>query len=138
MSKEAENLMSNQNKKLFFAELEQFLSRYQDVVSRGDRAGFSAMYHPSATVAFPSGDELTSVNYKIFAEDVAKTVELGDVVQEKTKNLRIELAGNIALMRVDFELQIGEDNFEGTDFYTLAQLGTEWRITQKLYEMRKV
>ena len=96
------------------------------------------MYHPSATVAFPSGDELTSVNYKIFAEDVAKTVELGDVVQEKTKNLRIELAGNIALMRVDFELQIGEDNFEGTDFYTLAKLGTEWRITQKLYEMRKV
>ncbi len=130
--------MSNQNDSLIFLELEQFLSRYQDVVSRGDVVGFSAMYHPSATVAFPSGDDLSSVNYKIFAEDVAKTIELGDVVQEKIKNLRIELAGKIAFMRVDFELQIGEDNFDGTDFYTLAKLGTEWRITQKLYEMQKI
>jgi len=130
--------MSKENDYLATSDLERFLSRYQDIVSQGDKAGLSAMYHSSATVAFPSGNDLTSVNYRVFAEDVAKTVELGHVVQETTKNLRIELSGNIAFMRVDFELQIGEDNFEGTDFYTLAKLGTEWRITQKLYEMHQV
>lgn len=130
--------MPKDDDELVRSELERFLIRYQDVVSRGDRAGFCAMYHPTATVAYPSGDDLISVHFEIFAEEVAKTVELGDVVKEKTQNLKIEIAGNIALMRVDFSLQIGEDNFMGTDFYTLTKLGTEWRITQKLYEMQKV
>lgn len=130
--------MSKHDDELVSAELEQFLVRYQDVVSRGDRAGFSAMYHPAATVSYPNGDDLVSVHFKVFAEEVANTVELGDVVQEKTLNLKIEIAGNVALLRVDFSLQIGGDHFRGVDFYTLAKLGTEWRITQKLYEMQQV
>ena len=79
-----------------------------------------------------------NIHFKVFADEVAKTVELGDVVQEKTLHLKIEIAGNVALLRVDFSLQIGGDHFRGTDFYTLAKLGTEWRITQKLYEMQQV
>jgi hypothetical protein len=130
--------MSKHDDELVSAELKEFLTRYQDVVSRGDRAGFSAMYHPAATVAYVNGDGLVTVNFKVFADEVAKTVESGNVVREETLNLKIEIAGNVALLRVDFALQIGRDHFKGTDFYTLARLKSEWRITQKLYEMQQV
>jgi hypothetical protein len=39
---------------------------------------------------------------------------------------------------VDFTLRLGDDVFEGTDFMTLARVGSRWVITHKLYDMHAV
>jgi hypothetical protein len=62
----------------------------------------------------------------------------GQVVDETTRRLSVEVAGPVASVRVDFHLQLADLHYEGTDFYALAQFGDAWRITQKLYAMAPV
>ena len=62
-------------------------------------------------------------------------VAAGDVVDETTRALTVDRAGPVAVLRVDFDLRLGADRFEGTDYYTVALLDGAWRITQKLYAM---
>ena len=81
---------------------------------------------------------MVSVTCRAFADEVAEMVEAGQVVEERTRHLEVLVAGNVAVLRVDFHLQLGDEHFEGTDFYTLARLGDSWRITQKVYDMAQV
>lgn len=119
-------------------ELREMLAEYQDIVRRGDRNGFTRMFHPTATVSYPEGGQLVTVSAADFGREVADMVAAGEVVDEVTRHLEIVTAGEVAVMRVDFHLQLASDHYEGTDLYTLARLGGRWQITQKLYEMKAV
>jgi len=115
-----------------------FVSEYQDIVRRGDLAGFGRAYHPSAVVSFPENGVLQTTTAADFAREVADLVEQGVVVEETTRALDVTVAGDVAVIRVDFHLQIGDEHFDGTDFYSMARLGGAWVITQKLYDMAPV
>jgi len=115
-----------------------FVGDYQDVVRRGDLAGFQQAYHPSAVVSFPENGVLQTTTATAFAREVADLVEQGVVVEETTRALEVAVAGDVAVIRVDFHLQIGDEHFEGTDFYSMARLDGTWVITQKLYDMAPV
>lgn len=119
-------------------ELTALLAEYQDVVRRGDRAGFARIYHPTATVSYPDGDQLVTSTAAAFAAEVADMVEAGHVVEERTRGLEVLVAGSVAVMRVEFDLQLADDHFRGTDFYTAVHLGDRWWITHKAYDMASI
>ena len=111
------------------------LAEYQDVVRRGDRAGFARLYHPSATISYPEGDQLVTSTAAEFAAEVAGMVEAGQVVDERTRTLELSVTGSLANLRVGFDLQLADEHFQGTDFYTLIRLDDRWCITHKVYVM---
>jgi putative lumazine-binding protein len=114
------------------------LARYQLAVATGDRQRFASVFHPDATVAYPDQDTnvLVTVEGSAFPNEVADMITAGTTVKEETLRLRIDVAGSVATARVDFRLQMAEDSYVGTDFFTLAKLGDSWLITQKLYDMK--
>ncbi len=114
------------------------LARYQLAVATGDRQRFASVFHPDATVSYPDQDTnvLVTVAGSAFANEVADMITAGTTVKEETERLHIDVAGSVAIARVDFLLQIAGDFYVGTDLFTLAKLGDSWLITQKLYDMK--
>jgi hypothetical protein len=114
------------------------LACYQLAVATGDRHRFASVFHPDATVSYPDRDTnlLVTVDGGAFANEVADMVAAGTTVKEETLELRIDIAGSVAIARVDFHLQMAGDSYLGTDLFTLAKLGDSWLITQKLYDMK--
>ncbi len=118
-------------------EIADLLASYQRAVQSGDWDRLAGVFHPDATVCYPDRDTglLVSVAAAVFAEETAALVAAGTTVKETTRAQRIDIAGSVSTVRVDFGLQIGDDHYLGTDFFSLAKLGDRWRITQKLYDM---
>ena len=116
-------------------ELETLVHEYQAALRAGDEATLLRLFHPTAFISYPNGMELARTTAANFVAEVVAMVVGGQVVDETTRRLSVEVAGSVASVRVDFHLQLGDDHYEGTDFYALAELGDGWRITQKLYAM---
>ncbi len=114
------------------------LARYQLAVATGDPQRFASVFHPNATVSYADQDTnvLVTVGGSAFANEVADMVRAGTTVKEETLELRIDVAGSVAIARVDFRLQMAGDSYVGTDLFTLAKLGDSWLMTQKLYDMK--
>ena len=113
------------------------LTAYQRAVREGDAAGFGRTFHQSALVSFPDSatGALSTMTAEEFAADCVQLVADGTTVVETPRSTRIDVAGDVASARVDFHLQIGDESFAGTDFYSLARVGGRWVVTQKLYDM---
>ena len=116
------------------------LAAYQGAVRTGNRKSLEDVFHPDATVCYPDPDtgNLVTSTAEAFAEEVAALVAGGELVDETTRSCRIDVAGSVAVARVDFLLQIAEAHYEGTDFFSLARAANTWQITQKLYAMKPV
>lgn len=121
-------------------EIRSVIGTYQEAGRLGSRTLYRQAFHPSASISFPSDQDegLVSQSLDAFAEEVAAMVEGGAVVQERARAMSVHLAGNVAAVRVDFTLRLGNDFFEGTDFMSLARVGGRWVITHKLYDMHPV
>jgi hypothetical protein len=117
------------------AVLRTLVSDYQEALRLGDEGTLAALFHPSAVVSYPEDDHLVSVPAEEFVAEVKAMIDAGQVVDETTRAFAVDVAGPVAVVRVDFHLQLADQHFEGTDFYTAACLAGSWRITQKLYAM---
>jgi hypothetical protein len=115
------------------------LAEYRLAVRGGNQGQLAEIFHPTATVSYPeeSTGLLMTTSATDFAEEVACLVRSGQVVNEQPSSVHIDTVGAIASARVDFLLQIGDEWFAGTDFFSLARLGSRWWITQKLYDMTR-
>ena len=116
-------------------ELGALVQEYQAALRAGDEAELLRFFHPDAFISYPEGTDLVRTSAGDFVAEVAAMVAAGQVVDETTRRLTIDVAGSVASIRLDFHLQLDELHYEGTDLYTLARLGGVWRITQKLYTM---
>ena len=116
-------------------ELRVLVQEYQAALRAGDEAELLRFFHPTAFISYPEGTEMVRTSAGDFVAEVAAMVAAGQVVDETTRRLTIDVAGTVASLRLDFHLQLDELHYEGTDLYTLARLGEAWRITQKLYTM---
>jgi hypothetical protein len=116
------------------------LASYQAAVRTGNREGFSDVFHADATVSYPDADsgDLVTATAGAFADEVVALVAAGETVEETTRACHVDVAGDVGTARVDFRLQIADQHYQGTDFFSLAVVGTRWLITQKLYTMKPV
>lgn len=120
------------------AELEAFVLAYQDFIRRGDREGLASVFHPTSTVSYPDDGSLVCVTGAAFLDEVADLVAAGVTVDERSRSLAIDVEGAVANLRVDFALQVGDERFEGTDYYSVVRLSSRWQITHKLYDMIRI
>ena len=116
-------------------ELRSLLAHYQEAIRGGSLREIVAFFHPEATVAYPEDGRLVTCSAIDFAREVADLLQQGVTVDERTRHLDALISYPIAVLRVDFDLQIGEAMHEGTDFYTLVRLGEAWTCTRKIYNM---
>jgi hypothetical protein len=119
-------------------ELETLVLEYQAALRAGDEAELLRFFHPTAFISYPEEAELVRTSAEDFVAEVGAMVAAGQVVDETTRSLVVDVAGPVASVRVEFHLQLDELHYEGTDLYTLARFGDRWRITQKLYTMAPV
>jgi hypothetical protein len=116
-------------------ELRALVQEYQAALREGDGPTLLRLFHPSAEIIYPEGPELVRTPAEDFVAEVVGMVAAGEVVDETPRAVDVDIAGPVAVVRVDFHLQLGDEHFEGTDLYTVAALDGKWRITQKLYAM---
>ena len=101
----------------------------------GDEETLGRAFHPAATVVNASNgdDKIVPWTIRQFADGVAALRSAHGKVEETARSTQIDVAGNVASVRIDFDLEIGADTHVGTDFLSLARLGDHWLITQKVY-----
>ena len=116
-------------------ELRALVQKYQSALREGDGPTLLRLFDPSAEVTYPDGGQLVRTPAVDFVAEVVAMVAAGEVVDETPRAIEVDVAGPVAVVRVEFHLQLGQEHYEGTDLYTLAALDGAWRITQKLYAM---
>ena len=116
------------------------IATYQEAGRLGSRELYRRAFHPSAVVCSPSNDggSLVEKPIEAFADEVAEMVAAGVRVEETTRDLRIDVSGDVAHARIVFVLRIGDESFEGTDHMNLVRLNGAWLIAHKLYDMAPV
>jgi len=116
------------------------IATYQEAGRLGSRELYRRAFHPDAMVCYPSAVHgiLVAQPIEAFAAEVAEMVEGGTIVEEMARDLRVDVAGDVASARVDFRLRLGPDWYEGTNFLSLARIGKRWLITHKLYAMSPI
>lgn len=93
-------------------------------------------FHPQATVVNNSRgtDDLDVWTIENFVERVERLRARVGVVEEAVRRMTIDLARHVASVRLDFTLRLGDETYEGTDFFSLARAGGKWVITHKHYD----
>ena len=102
----------------------------------GDPNALNEAFHPDATIVNASNGDDNIVPWTIadFAKGVDSLRTSRGTVEETAHDVTIDLAGNVACARVEFELHIGHEYHQGTDLLVLVRLGDHWRIIHKAYD----
>jgi hypothetical protein len=102
----------------------------------GDSELLGRAFHPQATVVNASNgdDKVAAWTIQQFADGVDRLRKAHGTVEETARSVSVDSARNVASVRVDFNLQIGEAVHLGTDYLTLARVGDRWLITHKVYD----
>lgn len=113
------------------------IATYLEAVRTGNRALFARAFDPASTVSHcaVADGKLETVSINGFMHQVDELLGQLNVVEETPREMRIDIAGCVASVRLDFSLRLGSDDLTGTDFFSLAKTGTAWTITHKLYAM---
>ena len=115
------------------------LDAYFEWSRTGSDETFARAFPPQATVVNASNgdDKVAAWTAQQFADGVAALRKASGQVEETARSLSIEVAGNIASARVEFDLQIGDTMHVGTEYLTLARVGDRWLITHKAYDSNR-
>jgi hypothetical protein len=116
-------------------EIKGVLDIYFDALKTNDGPKFHEAFDRQSTVTHANLTDGTASTVSIdeFVEQVKGFhAELSAVVETPT-NIVIDLAEPIASARVDFTLQLGENEVTGTDFFNLAKVDGRWSIQHKIY-----
>lgn len=112
------------------------IDAYLEWSRTGDEETFSRAFHPQATVVNASNadENVAAWTAQQFAAGVERLRRAHGTVEETARAITGDAARNVASVRVDFNLTIGEAIHTGTDYLALAKLGDRWLITHKLYD----
>ena len=112
------------------------LDAYFEWSRTGSDETFARAFHPQATVVNASNGDarVTAWTGQQFAEGVAALREAAGGVEESARAISVEVIGNVACARVEFDLQIGDTRNVGTEYMTVARVGDRWLITHKAYD----
>lgn len=117
------------------AQVEAFIRNYFNTWSNQDLAGYGACFHPGARIWYvPPGGRTESLALAPFL-DTQKAAHANSPVRMKEYPLemKIELRNGLANVWVYWELAEGEKLTRGYDFYTLVQVGGQWRILSLVF-----
>jgi hypothetical protein len=112
------------------------LERYFATWSARDMEGYAACFHPQARIHFVTSDrgvDSEGLTDFLFSQRMAHQ-QAKSPLKEVPKSMKITVGKGIAQAHVRWELQKGEGNTTGSDFFTLAKTSEGWRITALVWE----
>jgi hypothetical protein len=113
------------------------IEAYLQAIKTGRTEHFErAFYSDSVVINAGEADVSASVMpIAAFSERVKTRHDSGVVVEEIPLGVTVSYVGNVANVRLDFELRIGDQSLYGTDYFNMVKRNEVWRISQKIYDV---
>lgn len=128
------DLMTSEDK-----QIREIIEAYINAIKTGDEKHFEKAFRSDCVVinAGETDSEKMVTPIEDFIKRVKKRHEDGTCLEEIPLTIVINQSGNVANVRVDFKLIIGEKLLSGTDYFNLIKRDGEWKISQKIYDVIK-
>jgi hypothetical protein len=109
---------------------------YEDAVHTANAESFRRAFHPEALLVRPMvpGGPLVTLPLQSYSTNAERLYDGEVPVHETTRQVTVDVAGNVAVARLDFEVRVGDEHYEGTDFLSMAKLGGRWQVTYVLWD----
>jgi hypothetical protein len=128
------------------ADVEEKLKQYYDDMSNRDWEKYRSHFWDNATITTAwqqPGDSVAIVDVTTI-DDFIKETPIGPdsqpVFEEKMKNSKIHVEGNIAEAWVEYEAKFGKRDslmeWSGTDVFTLLRHDGQWKIVSLVFESK--
>ena len=118
-------------------EIQKTIDAYLTAIKTGESTYFKRAFY-SDSVVINAGEEELSKSVIPIADFVARVKarhEAGTYVEEIPHGITVSYVANVANVRLDFDLIIGDQTLVGTDYFNLVKRKGEWRISQKIYDV---
>ncbi len=118
-------------------EINETVETYLEAVKTGNSEGFDRAFYPDSVVINAGEDDPAKAVIPIhdFAAKMKASHDSGTPVEEIPLSITVNHMGNVANVRLDFELRIGDKKLYGTDYLNMVRRGGMWRISQKIYDI---
>ncbi len=118
-------------------EINETVEIYLEAVKTGNSGGFDRAFYPDSVVINAGEDDPAKAVIPIhdFAARMKKSHDSGTPVEEIPLSITVNHVANVANVRLDFELRIGDKKLYGTDYLNMVRRGGMWRISQKIYDI---
>jgi len=116
-------------------EIGKTIDAYLKAIRTGEMKHFERAFYPNSVVinAGEEDPEKSTTPIADFAKNVRSRHESDVRLEEIPLGKTISYVGNVANVRLDFELIIGNQTHYGTDYFNLTKRDGIWKISQKIY-----
>ena len=110
---------------------------YEDAVHTANPESFRAAFHPDTVLARPlvPGGPLVALSLDSYSRNAEELYDGAVPVLETTRKITVDVAGHVAIVRLDFSVDVGDESFAGTDFLNLAKIGGRWVVTYVIWDL---
>ena len=117
--------------------IEETIEAYLQAIKTGGEEHFKRAFYPDSVVINASEGDVTKsvIPITAFSKRVKSRHDAGTDVEEVPLGVTMSYVGNVANVRLDFELRIGEQTLYGTDYFNMVKRNGVWRISQKIYDV---
>jgi hypothetical protein len=107
------------------------IDAYLNAIKTGEAKHFEEAFYPDSMVI--NADANTSLSE--FVGRVRGRHDAGEVLEEIPVKTSINYVGDVANVRLDFELRMGDKTHYGTDYFNMVKRDGQWKISQKIYHI---
>jgi hypothetical protein len=118
-------------------ETRETIEAYLKGIKTGDLECFERAFYSDSVVINASEEDPSKAVIPIsdFAASVKARHDSGTPVEEIPLGITMSQVANVANVRLDFKLRIGETKLFGTDYFNMVRREGVWRISQKIYDV---
>ncbi len=118
-------------------EINKTVETYLEAVKTGNSEGFNRAFYPDSVVinAGENDPAKAVVSIHDFAAKMKASHDSGTPIEEIPLSTTVNHIANVANVRLDFELRIGDKKLYGTDYLNMVKRDGMWRISQKIYDI---
>ncbi len=118
-------------------EINETVETYLEAVKTGNSRGFDRAFYPDSVVINAGEDDPAKAVVSIhdFAAKMKASHDSGTPIEEIPLSTTVNHIANVANVRLDFELRIGDKKLYGTDYLNMVKRDGMWRISQKIYDI---
>jgi len=118
-------------------EIGEVVEAYLEAIKTGSPGSFERAFYGDSVVINAGEEDPSKAVIPIadFAARIRTRHESGTPVEEIPLGVTVSQVANVANVRLDFELRIGDTRLYGTDYFNMVRRGGVWRISQKIYDV---
>jgi hypothetical protein len=112
---------------------------YLRAIKTGEATYFERAFYRDAVVIYAGEQDRDKMvtPIKVFAERITDRHASGIDSEEIPVGITTSYVGDVANVRLDFKLRIGERTLYGADYLNLVKHRDQWKISQKIYDVTR-